>query len=150
MITNRRENINIVNSCQLLSLELAEMKSRIYGIESAHAGMWLQLYWNHLSVVLLEKIAWYTERVCKIQLLFKFVNHYPNLARHITWFSIDNGKCIVWKHMHPNRRKWAEVPILEERNTINNLPKCKVIHIMLFYRQHQTCRLHPTTFVHPI
>ena len=138
-----------MNSGNFLLLELEEMKGCINCIKATYTWMCLQLDGNHLLVVLLKKIG-FTEGICKIQFIFQVGNHYPMFPSHMTGFSVDDCKFIIWEKRNEITRKRTEVPILEQRNTVNYFSQRNIVHIKYSFRPHQTCRLQPKTFVHPI
>ena len=152
VITYEWKYINIVNSCNFFLSEFEEMKSCIYRVETANAGMGLQWIWHHLFILPLEEIVLFTtKRVCKKQFLTRVCNHYPMLTLHIAGLRVYNGKSVIVKSWNIVRGKKATVPIPKEpRDTVDFLLERNIIHFRCFFQQHQTCQLHPMTFVLPI
>ena len=46
--TDEWKYINIINASTFFLLELEEMKSCVYRVETANAEMWLKRFWHHL------------------------------------------------------------------------------------------------------
>ena len=114
VITYEWEYINIVNSCDFFLLEFEDMKSCIYRVEPANAGMAIQRIWHHPFILLLEEVVLFTtKRVCKIQFLTKVCNHYPMFTLHIAALRVYNGKSVIVKSWNIVRGKKVTVPILE-------------------------------------
>ena len=98
VFTYKREYINIMNSCNFLLLKFEEMKSCIYRVETANAGMGLLWFWHHLFILLLEEnVLFTTKRVCKIQFLTRVCNQDPMLTLHIAGLRVDNSKSDIIK-----------------------------------------------------
>ena len=105
-----------MNSCSFFLSEIEEMKSCIYRVETANAGMGLQWVWHHLFILLLEEtVLFATKRICKIHYLTRVCNHYPMLTVHFAGLRVYNGKSVIVKSWIIVRGKTATVPILEIR-----------------------------------
>ena len=101
-----------MNSCNFFFSQFEEMKSCIYRVETANAGMGLQWIWHHLFLLLLEEtVQFTTKRVCKKkQFLTRVCNHYPMLTPHIAGLRVYNGKSVIVKSWNIFRGKRATVP----------------------------------------
>ena len=93
VFTYEWKNIDIVNSTIFFLSELEEMKSCIYRVETANAGIGLYWFWHHLLVMQLEEIVLFNSgRSRKMQSGTNFCNHYPVFTQHIAGLRIENGK----------------------------------------------------------
>ena len=137
-----------MNSCNFFFSEFEEMKSCIYRVETANAGMGLQWFWHHLFILLLgETVVFTTKRVCKIQFLTRVCNHYPMLTLHIAELRVYNRKSVIVKSWNIVRGKRATAPIFELWDTVDFLLERNIIHFRSFFQQHQTYQLQLKTFV---
>ena len=85
--------INIVKACKLFLSEFEELKSCIYRVQTANAGIGLQWFWHHQFILMLkETVLFTTKRIWKIQYLTRVCNHYPKLTLHFTGLRIYSGK----------------------------------------------------------
>ena len=84
-----------MSSCNFFLPEFEEMKSCIYRVETANAGMGLQWFWHHLFTLLLEKIVTFTTKnVCKIKFLTRVCNHFPMLTLQLALLLIFISKSV--------------------------------------------------------
>ena len=113
VITYGRKYINIVNSCNFFLSEFQEMKSCIYRVETANAGMGLQWFWHHLFILLLEETVFYDQESRQKTILTRGCNPYPMFTLHIAWLSVYNGKSVLVKSWNIVRGKRATIPIVE-------------------------------------
>ena len=100
--------IIIRNSSISFLSELEKMKSCIYRVQTANAGMVCKL-WHHLPVLLLEE----TERVCKIQVMKNVCNQYPMLILHKAGSHFYRGKSLIVRNWNIVTARWTKVPILD-------------------------------------
>ena len=72
------------------------------------------------------------------------------LSWRVARLRVDNRKRVIWNVWNKNWGKRSQVPILEQKCTVNNLFMGSVVHLKDFFPQHQTCRQQQRTYDHPI
>ena len=148
LITYNWNYINVVNSVNCFLSELEEVKSCIYRVESASAGIRLLKFWHHLPVLLVDEIKFFaSERVCKIQLVTRVWNHHSMLTLRISGWRIYNGKRLIGKNGNIFRGKWTKVWIIGWRDTIDYLLERNITTFGSTLKQHQLCQRRPRTLV---
>ena len=123
-----------MNSCNFFLSVFEEMKSCIYRVETANAGMGLKRFWHHLFILLLEEtVRFTTKRICKIHFLTRLGNHDPMFTLHIAGLRVDNSESVNIKSWNMIWREWTEVPNIEQRDTIDSLLQSKINHFYTFF-----------------
>ena len=114
--------LNIVNFSILFVSDFEEVKSCIYLVENANAGMGLYWFQHQLFKLLLDEIVpFITTSVYKRQHWTTIYNRYPKLNLHIAGLRIWNGKKVIVKSWNIVRRRRTTVLILEYWDTVDCL-----------------------------
>ena len=134
-----------INSCNFFFSEVKEIKSCMFCVETANAGMGLLWFWLHLFILLFEEtLLLTTKKFCKFVEFAIIIQCWPWILL------IQNGKSVFVKKWIIVREKRFTVPILEYSDTVKHLLEGNLIQFRRFFQQHPTCQLQPKNFVLPI
>ena len=91
-----RSFIENLNSCSFFLTEREELKSSISRVDSENTKMDLQLNWNHLLVMPVEKTVPFRPKIVyKKRFMAKIGNNYPMLILHFAELSVDVSKSVI-------------------------------------------------------
>ena len=96
VITYKGKYVKFMNSVKFFLSEQGEMKSCIYRVETANAGMRMWKFWHHLLVLLLAETG-SSERVCQIKIVTRVCNHNSMLTLQVACLRFFNSKRLIGK-----------------------------------------------------